>query len=241
MQIEFMQHFPSLDIQLLGVNDEAFPSGNESITQGRMLPWVQDVDENNDNVSDAWAAWDIEYRDVAIVDQDNEMVTTFNLTTFNLATGTNYEDLKQLFIDAAATPPETIWQSPIEPLDINNDGVIAPLDALLVINELDSFPGGVLPDSIGNQAPYIDPTGDGRVAPLDALNVINQLNFNASDGTPAAALSLSTEMESPVSDSFAALDLSTNDADEQTSGSRHDIIDRVFAATEVDHQEVVDF
>ena len=159
MQNEFMQHFPSLDIQLLGVNDEAFPSGNENITNGRALPWIQDIDQNNDNVSDVWADWDIEYRDVAIVDKDNELVTTFNLTTFDLGSGTNYDDLKQLLVDQAVTTPESAWQSPIEPLDINNDGVIAPLDALLIINELDAYPGGQLPDETAGQTPYIDPTG----------------------------------------------------------------------------------
>lgn len=73
-------------------------------------------------------------------------------------------------------------ENPVNPFDVNNDGRVSPLDALLVINAyvraLDpknpSFP--IASDR------FIDVSADGRVSPLDALLVINQIVKNASRG-----------------------------------------------------------
>lgn len=73
------------------------------------------------------------------------------------------------------------FHNPNAPLDINDDGFLAPLDALLVINQINSLPSTFLP----NRAPssmsgmMLDVTGDRWVSPQDALLVINGLN---SDG-----------------------------------------------------------
>jgi hypothetical protein len=73
------------------------------------------------------------------------------------------------------------WQNPTDPLDVNNDGQITPLDALLIINELNQpqyrdpltgempLPPAVIPA-------YFDVNADGFVVPTDALLVINRLN-----------------------------------------------------------------
>ncbi len=67
------------------------------------------------------------------------------------------------------------WQNLRDPLDVNSDGQVQPLDALLVVNELNangSHALGPPPDG----PPYYDVHGDGIVMPLDALLVINYLN-----------------------------------------------------------------
>jgi VCBS repeat-containing protein len=68
------------------------------------------------------------------------------------------------------------------PLDTSNDGLITPLDAILVINALNARPKadaeasaeGLLHASTFN--PMLDTSGDGVLNPLDAVLVINYLN-----------------------------------------------------------------
>ncbi|MEM6689882.1 MAG: Ig-like domain-containing protein, partial [Planctomycetota bacterium] len=61
-------------------------------------------------------------------------------------------------------------------MDVNNDGSVSPIDALLVINRLTSQgPEGEDVGSSGRSQLYLDVTNDGRVSPLDALQVINYL------------------------------------------------------------------
>ncbi len=68
------------------------------------------------------------------------------------------------------------WQNPTRSLDVNNDGFISPIDALIVINYLNRGGDTFLPDSGVSTPPFIDPTGDENVTPLDALTIINFLN-----------------------------------------------------------------
>lgn len=65
--------------------------------------------------------------------------------------------------------------NPTEPLDTSGDGLIGPLDALVVINRLNdvgSTPFPTPPIFVG----YLDASQDGDITPLDALIVINYLN-----------------------------------------------------------------
>ncbi len=71
------------------------------------------------------------------------------------------------------------WQNAGAPLDVNGDGVTSPLDALLVINELNQRDARMLPTSAVGADPlfgYLDASGDGFISPLDALLIINGLN-----------------------------------------------------------------
>jgi hypothetical protein len=55
-----------------------------------------------DTSSDAiWSQWNAVWRDVIILDGDNQIVDVYNLTSFDLSNPTNYDTLRQLFIDAA--------------------------------------------------------------------------------------------------------------------------------------------
>ena len=48
-----------------------------------------------------WDDWDVTFRDVVILDANNEKVGVFNLTTDSLAVPANYEALKALLIASA--------------------------------------------------------------------------------------------------------------------------------------------
>lgn len=84
------------------------------------------------------------------------------------------------------------WTNPIDPLNVDNQPGIVPLDALIIINELNnpqySDPDGRLrPPPAGFPPPYYDVNGDGYVIPLDALIVINYLNTHPVGGEGEAA------------------------------------------------------
>jgi GEVED domain/Dockerin type I domain/Bacterial pre-peptidase C-terminal domain len=74
------------------------------------------------------------------------------------------------------------YQNPNIRADVNGDGRVSPIDALQIINFLNTngrftvlpFPPTFTPP------PFIDTTGDGAVAPDDALLVINYLNAGGS-------------------------------------------------------------
>ena len=72
-------------------------AGAATYSSNRNLPMVAD------NSTDAiWSSWGGTWRDVVILDQNNEIYDSFNLTTYSLSSQTNYDTLKQLLIDAAS-------------------------------------------------------------------------------------------------------------------------------------------
>ncbi len=68
------------------------------------------------------------------------------------------------------------WTNPRNPLDVNNSGAVTPLDALLIINELNLGKSGPLPARTTEPEFYIDTSNDNILSPTDALLVINELN-----------------------------------------------------------------
>lgn len=98
---------PDLAIQILGVNHRGYEAGNGSITSGRDIPWLQDVDADHDGQSDVWTSWNVDYRDVVILDAANNKLEVFNLTTHDLSQ--DYLSLRELLVDAATVPePSTL-------------------------------------------------------------------------------------------------------------------------------------
>ncbi|GAB5405864.1 MAG: hypothetical protein Aurels2KO_40950 [Aureliella sp.] len=74
------------------------------------------------------------------------------------------------------------WQNPSGFLDVNADGSVSPIDALIVINYLNSGAETNLTLTDIEPAPFLDPTGDEQVAPNDVLAIINFLNQNSGGG-----------------------------------------------------------
>lgn len=106
MQDELDASDPQLEIQLLGVNGYGHHFGNAAATAGRDIPLLQDVDADGDNGSDVWDLWDITYRDVVILDDENVQVGVYNLTEHDLADPDNYATLRQMLVDAALAAQE---------------------------------------------------------------------------------------------------------------------------------------
>ena len=86
--------------------------------------------------------------------------------------------------------------------DVNGDGYVSPIDALLIINDLNANGAHPVPSGVGatGEPPseMLDVNGDGLITPMDVLLIINQLNSRSmartnldktSNSNPVAELS----------------------------------------------------
>lgn len=206
MQKELSATYPLLKIQLHGVNEAGFETANAQITQGRTLPWLQDVDADNDGNSDLWKeSWNVAFRDVVIANGAGEKTEIYNLTSHNLGDPQNYATLRGMLLDAAMAT-QAPFTNKTNPADTNQDGSVAPLDALLVIIELNQNGGRKLAPVSGSTMPGVrfDTNADGSVTPLDALLVIIELNeANPPSGESAPESNgLQAQGESPSASDF---------------------------------------
>ncbi|MFO0867988.1 MAG: dockerin type I domain-containing protein [Pirellulales bacterium] len=90
-------------------------------------------------------------------------------------------------------------------LDVNRDGVVTPLDALLIINSINGANGENSVQAAAANGQYPDVDGSGSIVPLDALLVINALNGvgNGEGEAPIAASNFSVTVvttTTPVAD-----------------------------------------
>jgi hypothetical protein len=69
-------------------------------------------------------------------------------------------------------------QNAANPADVDGNGIVAPLDSLIIINSLNTTGPGFLPPPVNGSSslPYLDVNGDGYATSLDALIVLNTLN-----------------------------------------------------------------
>lgn len=110
------------------------------------------------------------------------------------------------------------WQNALEFTDVDADGIVSPLDALFVINELvtpqyTNAAGTLLSATRPSTAGYLDVDGNGIVAPLDALLVVNALLASV----PQAAASSSVDV---------SVSQTVDDVEEEESEA---LIDQVLA------------
>jgi hypothetical protein len=113
-------------------------------------------------------------------------------------------------------------------LDVDRDGEIAPVDALLIINDLNtrgshSAPPLTLDDSADDSlsaALNFDIDQDGEIAPIDSLLVINALNLLADDSHDVVSDAAADVASATTSDSSNAFSSTTS----QPAYTSHDLI-----------------
>ena len=112
----------------------------------------------------------------------------------------------------------SMWQNQRNPLDVNDDGFISPMDVLLIINDINSFGArsllGTLP---GNSLPsyFIDVNGDYKSTPMDILLVINYLNNESIEkrkwlGEGEAMDDMQSSVDHVLSDAAWLMDISVD-------------------------------
>lgn len=94
-----------------------------------------------------------------------------------LESQTSY-DTEEITLTVGST--QFSWTNPNNQYDVNNNNVIQPLDALLIINELTarafSNPTtGALPTPTAQPSRFFDVNRDNLVSPVDAIQVINRI------------------------------------------------------------------
>ncbi|MFL2869336.1 MAG: dockerin type I domain-containing protein [Pirellulaceae bacterium] len=122
---------------------------------------------------------------------------------------------------AVTTPP---WHNTNSPEDVNDDGDIVPLDALIVVNDLNANGSRLLafPSEGDEPPPYLDVNGDGSITPIDALRIINKLNDAELEGEslvglPMASVPVDNAIGSVEGESFT--DLRLSDSEKEASDS----------------------
>lgn len=178
MQNELQQTYPLLQIELIGINEPNQEAGNATATNGRDIPWLQDTDTDGNGLPDKSVdLWGMSFRDVVVLNGANEKIAKMNLNQNDLANSANYDTLKELLVEEAMKQQRP-WRNPVNARDVNNSGFVAPLDVLLIINELNISEPRLLPPPTGSDSPppFWDPNGDGFLTAADALFVINYLN-----------------------------------------------------------------
>lgn len=119
MQTELSSEYPNLDISILAINQIGAEAGILQASQAGTLPIM-----NDDSSTDIWNNWGGIWRDVYVLDRQNQVVDVYNLTSHNLAPNygtcsvatstdqesceaagaiwtSNYDQLKQLFVTVA--------------------------------------------------------------------------------------------------------------------------------------------
>jgi hypothetical protein len=93
--------------------------------------------------------------------------------------------------------------NPMNRFDVNNDGFVSPIDALILVNMVNTSGGGNLGgggegEGTGDKY-YVDVNEDGFLSPLDILWVVNKLNVGPGgegEGSAAPAIEMTTRSTS---------------------------------------------
>lgn len=96
---------------------------------------------------------------------------------------------------------DSSWHNANNPIDVDADNTVSPLDVLAIINYLNSVGSG--PVTASSPPPYLDVDSDNFISPLDALVVINYLNsLSNGQGEGEAPVTADATASSPVPPEF---------------------------------------
>jgi len=152
---------------------------NRAEPQRVQIRGLDDDQEDGDHVFCVLTAW------ARSLDPRYHGIKADNVSFTNLDDdGPSSSDGGSLLTTAAVAGPVTAAEpATVDPVDVNRDGLVTPLDALLIINALNQ-PGAPQSTADLSAASFsahsvdtrLDVNGDAHATPLDALIVINRLN-----------------------------------------------------------------
>jgi Dockerin type I domain/Cysteine-rich secretory protein family len=118
--------------------------------------------------------------DINAVDDSERTLTRSSTITVSAANSVTASSTVHVIDDESPS----IWQNSRDVYDVDNDGVIAPIDILLVINRLRRQSDPLAPNVQLSPPYYFDVDGDWNIAPIDVLLIINQINRRLADTQP---------------------------------------------------------
>jgi hypothetical protein len=112
---------------------------------------------------------------------DGRILFTHNVADKNAQVILQYEvqDINQMVSNVGTVTVSfySAFQNQGNPLDVNADGLISPLDVLSTVDYINANPGqSQLPLNRPDVPPFVDVDGDGFATPLDVLRVVNSIN-----------------------------------------------------------------
>ena len=181
-----LDDFETIEVTVGEVNvaPELASLGNKSVNEGSLLTFTASATDADVPANTLTFSLDAGAPSGASIDASSGVFTwtpseaqgpgTYNITVRVTDDGTpNLNDFETIEVMVGDLRP---WQYFVEPRDVNRDGFISPLDALIVINDINSKGPRVLVGLPQAGSFYIDVNGDGSVSPVDALVVINRVN-----------------------------------------------------------------
>jgi hypothetical protein len=102
--------------------------------------------------------------------------------------------------------------NPYDRFDVNDDGFVSPIDALILVNKVNSNGGGALGSGGGEgessgERFYVDVNEDGFLSPLDILWVVNRINGSNAGGEGESPMQASPAIEVSTSDPGTLVDI----------------------------------
>jgi hypothetical protein len=120
--------------------------------------------------------------------------STTSTAASNTTTSVNTTSNTETSSGTTSLPASNLMHNAANPLDVNGDGVVSPLDALILVDHL------LAPALYPVGSYYMDVNGDGVVSPLDLLSVIDFLQHSGPQAAVAAPRAIPA---SPVASSVA--------------------------------------
>ena len=81
-------------IEIIGINAIGKEASNQLITDGRDLPWLQDTEDDK-----VWSSWLASWRDLVVLDANNELAWRDNLTDHDIRFTDAYDDIYQRIVE----------------------------------------------------------------------------------------------------------------------------------------------
>ena len=102
--------------------------------------------------------------------------------------------------------------NPYDRFDVNDDGFVSPIDALILVNQVNSNGGGALGSGGGEgessgEKYYVDVNEDGFLSPLDILWVVNRINGSNAGGEGESPMQVAPAIEVSTSDPGMRVDI----------------------------------
>jgi hypothetical protein len=102
--------------------------------------------------------------------------------------------------------------NPYDRFDVNDDGFVSPIDALILVNRVNSNGGGALGNGGGEgessgERFYVDVNEDGFLSPLDILWVVNRINGSNAGGEGESPIQAAPAIEVSTSDPGTLVDI----------------------------------